>query len=240
MKYASKIIRIVTILLAGLSLYLLLLSSATIKINDTHQMAREVIDNAGQNTEDSEIKDGINIVKSSGIEQVFINSLPKNVTLKFSYADVYHLSSVYDEKGKVSASDIGLKAQNRLEDVINRFITEAVNLKLKDESKQVYHIISIYRYSIFGIILLYILAAILIFLKRYSASIPLILGSVISFGCLWYFCNEANAELQEEVYRGIHITLESGIWIGLFIGLGLAFLWPFLLKIIKRNDAKDA
>ncbi|EFG55318.1 hypothetical protein LA664_04570 [Lactobacillus amylolyticus] len=240
MKYGSRIIRLVAILLAGLSLYFLLLSSATIKIDNTHEMARTVINRSFSKSEDAEIKSGVEIVKESGLEDLLISGLPKHVNLKFSYADVYHLTSVYDDKGKVSTGDLGLKAKNRLEDVINRFIVEAINAKLREESRQVHHLISIYRYSIFVIILLYILSTVLMWLKRYTASIPLLLGSIISFGALWYFCNEANNELQSTVYKGISIQLEAGIWTGLIIGIVLAIAWLFLLKWIKRNDASHA
>lgn len=239
-KYSSIIIRVIAVVMAAVSLYLLLLSPATVKISDTHEMARTVIDKTAQQSEDPDLKNGVNIVKESGLEDTLINSLPKNYQINFSYADIYHLTSVYDEEGRISSKDIGLNAQNRLEDVIDRFITEAVNMKLREESGQVAHLINIYRYSIFVIVLLYLLAAILFIFKHYSAVIPLILGSLSSFGALWYFCLEANSELQSKIYSGISINLNAGIWCGLIIALVLVIVWPFLLKIIRKNEQKDA
>lgn len=240
MKLSSRIMRIIAIILAAVSLYLLLLSSATLKIDNTHKMAETVVDRVVKNTNNPELKDGVRFVRDSGLQDVLINDLPKKWQLNFSYADIYHLSRVYDEKGKVSANDIGLSSKNKLEEVLNTFIVGAVNDKLKEESEQVYHLISIYRYSIFIIILLYLLGAILIWLKKYWASLPLLIGSISSFGALWYFCHEASEELQEEVYRGISINLEAGIWIGLLIALIVAIAWPFMLKMIRKGEIRDA
>ena len=39
-KFIPKVVKIIAVLLAGLSLYLLLLSSATVRVDDTHKMAK--------------------------------------------------------------------------------------------------------------------------------------------------------------------------------------------------------
>ena len=51
MKYFSKIIRIILIFFCGLSIYLLLLSSASLHINNTHEMATILVDKTAKRTE---------------------------------------------------------------------------------------------------------------------------------------------------------------------------------------------
>ena len=119
MKYFSKIIRIILIFFCGLSIYLLLLSSASLHINNTHEMATILVDKTAKRTENKQLKAGIKFLKDSGLEEVLINGIPKDLTLKFSYADVYHLTSEYDQKGKISAKDLNLKANNKIEKLIN-------------------------------------------------------------------------------------------------------------------------
>lgn len=240
MKYFSKIIRIILIFFCGLSIYLLLLSSASLHINNTHEMATILVDKTAKKTENKQLKAGIKFLKDSGLEEVLINGIPKDLTLKFSYADVYHLTSEYDQKGKISAKDLNLKANNKIEKLINNYVVNVINYKLSEESQQVYHLISIYRYSIFAIILVYVLAVVLIWLKRYSASIPLLVGSIVSFGALQYFCREASFALQKQVYEGISIKLDLGIWLGLIIGVLLAVIWPVILKYIKKVESLNA
>lgn len=240
MKINSKIWRVLLILITALSLYFSLLGKANLKIANTHQMAKDVISRVIDKSNNKDLKDTVEIVEASGLEDMLISGLPKKFQLDFSYANIYHLSSKYDQTGQITAQDLGLKHKNKLEEVINRFIADAVNARLKEESQQVTHIISIYRYSIFVIILLYLLAAILIWLKRYWASLPLLLASLSSFGALWYFCREANDELQSKVYSGISVQINTEVWLGLILGLIVALGWPYVLKLIKKEDAKNA
>lgn len=240
MKRFSILIRLLITLLACTSLYFLLLGPTKVNIDDTHEMATTIIDRVARESDNNQIKLGLNLIKKSGLEKILIANLPRSYHAEFSYADVYHLTTTYDEKGKISSSDLGLKANNQLETVINEYLIAEINYKLEEEADQVYHLISIYRYSIFAIILLYLLAIALIWLKRSSASIPILIGSLITFGALWFFSNEMSLELQNKIYRGIKINISPEIWIGLLISIIIGICWPVLVNIIKRNDAKNA
>ena len=87
-------------------------------------------------------------LEASGLEDDLLQAFPKKYNLDLSYADLYRLSTKYDETGKITPSDLNLENSNRLEEVVNKFIVKEINQKLKEDSKQVYHIISIYRYSL--------------------------------------------------------------------------------------------
>lgn len=176
-------------------------------------------------------------LEASGLEDDLLQAFPKKYNLDLSYADLYRLSTKYDETGKITPSDLNLENSNRLEEVVNKFIVKEINQKLKEDSKQVYHIISIYRYSIFIIVLLYILGALLIIFEKYWASILIIIATGGSFGLLWYFNTEATSSLQT-IYQGIFIDISSGIWIGLILGIVIAIMWPIWLKFNSDKKVK--
>ncbi|GAA3636772.1 hypothetical protein GCM10022297_14180 [Lactobacillus hamsteri] len=234
------IIRVVAAIMTFVSLYLLLLSPTTLKINNTHQMAKNIIHRVVSESGNNELKMGIKMVEDSGLEDILLQDLPKKYKINFSYADVYHLSSKYDEKGKITAKDLNLKSDNNLTKVINSFLIKEINNKLDEESTQVYHIISIYRYSLVVIVLLYILAAVLLLFGRYSASIPLLIGSIGTFGALWYFVTETSNEIHSKIYEGISINISDGVFLGLAISIIIACVWPFLLKYLRKSDKVNA
>lgn len=239
-KYVPIILKIIISFLVVLSLYFLLLSPTTLKINNTHQMAKTIIHRVVSESGNDDLKTSVKMVEDSGLEDFLLTDLPKKYSIDFSYADVYHMSSKYDEKGKLTADDIGLESKNTLTKVINNFLVKEINHKLSEEATQVYHIISIYRYSLFLIILLYLLAIVLILFDRFSASVPLLLGSLGSFGALWYFVNESNSSLQNRVYSGITVQMNLGIYFGLVLGVIIAIGWPFLLKWIRKDETHNA
>ena len=160
--------------------------------------------------------------------------MPKKYKIEMSYADLYRLCEKYNEKGELSTKDLGLTSKTKLEEIINDYLIKQINNKLDEKSEEISHVITIYEYSIFGVGLLFLLAAILIIFGRALASIPLAIAALGSFAALWIFSNEAMTSLQSRVYSGILVTLSSNIWLGLIIGLGTAIVWPFLIKIMKR------
>lgn len=240
MKYCSKIFSLVAVFLAGLVLYLLLTSAITLKIDNTHAMAKTVIHRILKKSNNSELKAEAKIVEESGLEDMLIDALPRKYHLKFSYAKIYQLSNDYDKHGKITAKDIGLSSKNQIEKIINQIIVKSINEKMQEDSDQVYHITSIYRYAVLGISLLFLLAAILFIRQRYWASIPLFLGTGSAFGVLWRFCQLATDKVQGDIYQGISFNLSKDSWLGLGIGLALIIGWPIVLKILRRKENSDA
>lgn len=227
--------RIIAAGLAAISVYLLLFSPATVQVNNTHKMAQEIVSSLVKNSGNRELQLTAKLVKESGLEDELISSLPKNVKIDFSYRDVYRLTSAYDNNGKLTAKDLNLNSTNKLEEVINNFFVAQINQKLKQEADRVNHVIIIYRYSIFAVLLLYLLAIIWFLFGKYSASIPLFIAAVISFGAMWLFCQEANLQLQAQIYPGIVFNVDDGIWLGLLICVVVAAIWPFLLRLSKQR-----
>ena len=81
---------------------------------------------------------------------------------------------------------------------------------------------------------LFLLAAILIIFGRAWAWLPLAVATIGSFVALWLAANETTTLLQSHVYSGINVTLSSGVWLGLVVGLITSIVWPILLKLTKE------
>lgn len=230
----NVLLRIVMIIFTALSFFLLLTSNVSLKINDTQAMGKEVINRVVKESNNSNLKNGVKLLEDSGLERFLLAQLPKKYKIEMSYADLYHLCEKYNEKGKLSASDIGLTSKTKLEEIINEYLIKQINNKLHEKSEEISHVITIYQYSIFVVGLLFLLAAILIIFGRPWASVPLAIAALSSFAALWIFSKDAMVVLQGQVYSGILVTLSSNIWIGLIIGLATAIIWPILVKIVKR------
>ncbi|MBC9721650.1 MAG: hypothetical protein H9W82_10110 [Lactobacillus sp.] len=231
------ILRVVLVICTAISFFFLLTSTISLKINDTRAMGQEVIERVVQDTDNPNLKTGVQFLEASGLEQTLLNQLPKKYKIEMSYADLYKLCEKYNEKGKITTKDLKLTSKTKLEEIINEYMVKQINHNLKERSDEVYHAITIYEYSIFIVALLFLLAAILILFGRASASIPLFIATMGSFMALWIAANEVMTTLQDNVYSGIIVTLSQGIWIGLGIGIITAIIWPMLLRLMK--DVKN-
>ncbi len=231
------ILRVVLVICTAISFFFLLTSTISLKINDTRAMGKEVIERVVQDTDNPNLKTGVQFLEASGLEQTLLNQLPKKYKIEMSYADLYKLCEKYNEKGKITTKDLKLTSKTKLEEIINEYMVKQINHNLKERSDEVYHAITIYEYSIFIVALLFLLAAILILFGRASASIPLFIATMGSFMALWIAANEVMTTLQDNVYSGIIVILSQGIWIGLGIGIITAIIWPMLLRLMK--DVKN-
>lgn len=231
------ILRVVLVICTAISFFFLLTSTISLKINDTRAMGQEVIERVVQDTDNPNLKTGVQFLEASGLEQTLLNQLPKKYKIEMSYADLYKLCEKYNEKGKITTKDLKLTSKTKLEEIINEYMVKQINHNLKERSDEVYHAITIYEYSIFIVALLFLLAAILILFGRASASIPLFIATMGSFMALWIAANEVMTTLQDNVYSGIIVTLSQGIWIGLGIDIITAIIWPMLLRLMK--DVKN-
>lgn len=228
------LLRLIMVACTVISFFLLLTSNVSLKINDTQAMGKEVINRVVQESDNSNLKIDVQLLEDTGLEQTLLDQLPKKYQIEMSYADLYRLCEKYNEKGKLSTTDLGLTSKTKLEEIINEYLVKQINNKLDEKSEEISHVIIIYEYSIFGVGLLFLLAAILIIFGRAWASIPLTIAALGSFVVLWIFSNEVMTSLQSRVYSGILVTLSSNIWLGLIIAIGTAIGWPFIVSLMKR------
>lgn len=221
--------------LAAVSFWLLMTSNVSLKINDTQAMGKEVINRVVDDSDNPNLKAGVELLEVSGLEKTLLEQLPPKYQVNLSYADLYRLCEKYNDQGKLTTKDLGLTSKSKLEEIINEYLVKQINHKLKEDSEDVNHIITIYEYSIFAVALLFLLAAILILFGRSSASIPLALATIASFVALWLASNEAMTALQSRVYSGILVTLSQEIWVGLTVGIITAIIWPVINRLTKRK-----
>ena len=211
--------------LAAVSFWLLMTSNVSLKINDTQAMGKEVINRVVDDSDNPNLKVGVELLEASGLEKTLLEQLPPKYQVNLSYADLYRLCEKYNDQGKLTTKDLGLTSKSKLEEIINEYLVKQINHKLKEDSEDVNHIITIYEYSIFAVALLFLLAAILILFGRSSASIV----------ALWLASNEAMTALQSRVYSGILVTLSQEIWVGLTVGIITAIIWPVINRLTKRK-----
>lgn len=236
MKNIVKIIlRLIMVGLAAVSFWLLMTSNVSLKINDTQAMGKEVINRVVDDSDNPNLKAGVELLEASGLEKTLLEQLPPKYQVNLSYADLYRLCEKYNDQGKLTTKDLGLTSKSKLEEIINEYLVKQINHKLKEDSEDVNHIITIYEYSIFAVALLFLLAAILILFGRSSASVPLALATIVSFVALWLASNEAMTALQSRVYSGILVTLSQEIWVGLTVGIITAIIWPVINRLTKRK-----
>ncbi|WP_297951432.1 hypothetical protein [uncultured Lactobacillus sp.] len=236
MKSIIKIIlRLVMVGLTTLSFWLLMTSDVSLKINNTQAMGKEVINRVVADSDNPSLKTGVKLLEASGLEQTLLEQLPPKYRIDLSYADLYKLCEKYNDQGRLTTKDLNLTSKTKLEEIINEYLVKQINHKLKEDSEDVNHIVTIYEYSILVVALLFLLAVILILFGRPSASIPLFLATLASFIALWIVSNETMIALQSRVYSGIMVTLSQEIWFGLTIGIIAAVVWPFLNRLTKRK-----
>lgn len=159
------ILRVTSVLLVVLSAYLMLTSNIQLRINNTHAMTKHIVREVVQDSDNTELGLATNFLEATGLEDELLKSFPKKYHLDLSYADLYKLSTKYDETGELTAKDFNLSSNNRLGQIVNQYIVKEINRQLKEDSREVYHVITIYRYSIFVVILIYLLAALLMILE---------------------------------------------------------------------------
>lgn len=232
------ILRLIMVICTAISFFLLLTSVISLKINDTQAMGKEVIERVVQDSDNPNLKIGVKFLQASGLEQTLLEQLPKKYQVNMSYADLYKLCEKYNEEGKLTPKDLNLSSKTKLEEIINEYLMKQINHNLKERSAKVYHAISIYKYSIFAVGLLFFLAAILILFGRAWAWLPLAVATIGSFVALWLVASETTITLQNQVYSGIIVTLSQGVWWGLVAGLITAIVWPILLKSTKEVEVK--
>lgn len=235
-RFASIILRLVFIVFIGAAGLLLVESPATINVQNVPKMAKAVIKKDVDKSGDANLKGSLQLAKDFGVEGKILNQLPRKYRRDLSYADLYNLSVSYQENGQLTAKNLQLPEKNEVQKAVNYLILERVNKGLSRNSKQINNSINIFHYFLFGAIVIFALAALLVLFGKYWASIALLLATVGSFGALQYYLNQFVQYMQSELGQGISLTISSMLWLGLAIGVIAAIAWPFGLKLTKRKN----
>lgn len=235
-RFASIVLRIMFIAFIGAAGLLLFKSPATVNVQNVPKMARAVIKKDVDKSGDANLKGSLQLAKDFGVEGKILKQLPAKYQRDLSYVDLYNLSVSYQENGQLTAKNLQLPEKNEVQKAVNYIILERVNKGLSRNSKQVNDSINIFHYFLFGAILIFVLAALLVLFGKYWASIALLIAAVGSFGALQYYLNQFVQYMQSELGQGISLTTSSMLWLGLAISIVVAIVWPLGLKLTKKKN----
>ena len=101
--------------LAAVSFWLLMNSNVSLKINDTQAMGKEVINRVVDDSDNPNLKAGVELLEASGLEKTLLEQLPPKYQVNLSYADLYRLCEKYNDQGKLTTKDLGLTSKSKLE-----------------------------------------------------------------------------------------------------------------------------
>lgn len=227
------LIKIGGIALTAFSLYFFLFSPITLKINHIHSLAKSTITQIVKQSGDPDLGSGLLIAKETGIEDQAIANLPAKMTFAYSYADLYGISKNYQTEGKITATEIGLTAHNKMQALINNYLLREINQSLRQNKKQVLSWLHAYQNGLLIIIALYLLSALLMLFGRYIAVLPLLLASLASFGVTWLACQTGN---QGKLAGNLQLNFPNSFKFALGLALFTVLLWPILLRRAKRKQ----
>lgn len=146
-KVWTILVRLFFVLFVGITAYLMFTSTVRVNVHDTHEIAREVVRRAANESKNKELKNSVKIVQKSGLDNELLKSLPKSYHRNFSYVTLYDLSVSYQQNGELTAKNLGLHSDNRLEKLVNYFMVKEINQELKGNSKEVNHAINLFHYA---------------------------------------------------------------------------------------------
>ncbi|RMC46215.1 MULTISPECIES: hypothetical protein [unclassified Lactobacillus] len=233
-RFGSILMRLVFTVLLCVSGFLLLESPVIMAVPNVPQMAKTLIQKSIDQSDNDSFKGTYRLAKELGVEDKILEQLPRKYHQNISYVSMYNLSVTYRENGELTAKNLALPANNKVQEAVNYVIINNINDNLKKNKKDVNQTIAIFHYCFFGLIILFAIAIILVLFGRWWASIAILLATVGSFGALQFYSNNVLHNLQTQ-YHGITLTTSSALWLGLAIGLVALILWPPILKITKKN-----
>ena len=235
MKFVKWIWRLVVVGLIYISLSLTLTSPVELKVDSTAGLVKSSINKVVDQANNSDLQLGVSFLQDSGIEDILLSQLPKNIELKTSYQGLNQLSTNYLANDKLTDADLNLKNDTQQEQVFNQVILQLVNEQLRQNSDSVKQAAEIYHLIYFLLIGLYILAMSLALFGKKVALIPLLIAAIGSYGVLSYAAQIATSSLHESVYSGINVSLSSGLTQALITAI-IAAVGCLFIKIKQKRE----
>ena len=217
--------RLLAVVATLLVVYLMTTGLAVVKVNQTHQLAENVIKEVKHSTHSDTLKLGIEVMEATGVERAYIASLPKQVSLGFSLGDLYRLSVRYDQNGRISQQDLGLTHRNDLQRILNQVLVLELNRSIENDRSTAYHALNAYRYSFVFLLVLYLLAMVLFLLGRKIAVLPLLLATGGYFSALCYFQTSFNQSVHHTFLQPMQVFLQPQVYLSLSLSVILGVSW---------------
>lgn len=234
-KISTIIVKLIFIVLVGVSGFLMVGSPINVNIQNVRSAAKKIINKNVNQIGDAKLKATLQLAKDWGIEDGILEQLPQQYHYNLSYTGLYNLSSNYRENEKITAKNLSFPENNQIQQVVSNVALDKINQNLEQNQDSVKQAITIYHYVFFAIILIYILAALLIVFGRNWASLILLVGTLGSFGILQFYAYQIIQPLQAEVARAISLSTSPALWLGLAIGVITSLAWPLALKLKSKH-----
>ncbi|WP_297819949.1 hypothetical protein [uncultured Lactobacillus sp.] len=236
-KLFSWILRMILIICIAITMGTTLTSAVSLKVN-TPNLVKHVINKTAQESGNSDVQNGLAIVQALGVEDALISKLPKNIKLQTSIYNFYQFTDSYQKEGKLTAQNLNLPNKTDQQKTVNDLVLKFANSKLDENKSEINQGISYYKMFFYGVLILYLLAIVLVLFNKRIAFIPLLLASVGSYAVVGYAAGQLNTSLQNAIYSGIRIHLDSGFSMSVVLAIIISVIWFAIAGLGKDHMLK--
>lgn len=229
-----KIIAIIGVVLAAL----FTINGSITMSSSTSGLVNSALNKAAAQSGNSNVQTGVQLFQALGLDDAVLNQLPKKIEIQTSLSNFNATTKSYQQTGKITASDLGLKSNTDQEKIINDLLINLINDQLNQNKTQIDQLVQYYHLGYYIILFIYLVAILLILVNSRVAVIPLLLASVGSYELLQYACEQAMDALHQTVYSGIKVSLGSDFTTSVTIAIIIAIAWLFLAKVGKKKKIK--
>ncbi|CCI80946.1 hypothetical protein [Lactobacillus hominis] len=223
-KLFSWILRMILIICIFITMGTTLSSAVTLKVNAPN-LVKHVINKTVQESNNSNVQNGLALVQALGVEDALLEKLPKNIKLQTSMYHFYQFTDSYQKEGKLTAENLKLPNKNDQQKTVNDLVLKFANSKLDENKNEIAQGISYYKIFFYGVLVLYLLAILFVLLNKRIAFIPLLLASIGSYATIGYLASQLNTSLQTTIYSGIRISLDSGFSMSIILSIIISVIW---------------
>lgn len=194
------------IAVAALSLVCLLTGPMTFKSEDTQKFVTEMIDKFADEDDDTALAIVARATVAAGLKDELVKQVPDTLKVSGSYISLYHFVSKYKNRQEVRAKDLQLHPKNRVQQFLTYLILYLINTEFQVHHDDIEQIFVIYQLSVWMVVILYLLGAVLIIFRRRLAWLPILLGGGAAFGCQIFMTQYMTNLAQREVYSKIFFS----------------------------------
>lgn len=236
-KLFSWILRMILIISVFITMGATLGSTATVQVN-TAGLVRHTINRVAKESGNADVQNGIALFQALGVEDSFVENLPKKLSGKTSMMNFHNFANSYLDTGKLTVSNLHLSNKTDQEKTVNDLVLNFANDQLKDYKADINQALNYYNIFYYIVIALYVIAMLLIIFNRRIAFVPLLIASGGSYAIIGYGANALGQMLQSQVYSGIHVTLDNGFAMSLILAIIISVIWFAIAGLGKNHMLK--
>lgn len=229
-----KIIAIMGVILAAL----FTINGSIEMSSSTSGLVKSALNKAATQSGNSNVQTGVQLFQALGLDDAVLNQLPKKIEIETSLSNFNATTKSYQQTGKITANDLGLKSNTDQEKTVNDLLINLINDQLNQNQAQIDQLVQYYHLGYYIILFIYLVAILLILVNSRLAVIPLLLASVGSYELLQYASEQAMDVLHQAIYSGITVSLGTEFTTSVTIAIIIAVAWLFLAKVGKKKKSQ--